>query len=68
MLHLTTSHIIKRRNKKVRYDFLFINRQKFSDYSCEYEYDGAVGAGSDHAAIIMNLCNECNLYSTHSNI
>lgn len=50
--YLTTSHIIKRGNKKVRYDFLFINRKKFSDYLCEYEYEGAVCVGSDHAVII----------------
>ena len=53
--YLTTSHIIKRGSKKVRYDFLFINEQKFSNYSCEYEYDGAVCAGSDHASIIVTL-------------
>ena len=51
--YLTTSHIIKRGNKKVRYDFLFINKEKFNDYSCIYEYEGAVCAGSDHAAIIV---------------
>lgn len=51
--YLTTSHIIKRGNKKVRYDFLFINNEKFVEYSCEYEYDDAVRAGSDHAAIII---------------
>lgn len=53
--YLTTSHIIKRGNKKVRYDFLFINGEKFKDYSCKYEYENAVCAGSDHAAIIMTL-------------
>lgn len=51
--YLTTSHIIKRGNKKVRYDFLFINEERFSDYSCEYDYDGAICAGSDHASIII---------------
>lgn len=53
--YLTTSHIIKRGNKKVRYDFLFINEEKFRDYSCEYEYDGAICAGSDHAAILVTV-------------
>ena len=51
--YLTTSHIIKRGNKKVRYDFLFINEERFSDYSCEYDYDGAICAGSDHASIVI---------------
>ena len=50
---LTTSHVIKRGNKKVRYDFLFINEQKIDDYSCEYKYDEAISAGSDHAVIII---------------
>lgn len=52
---LTTSHIIKRGNKKVRYDFVFINNDKIKDYLCEYDYNGAISAGSDHAAIILNL-------------
>ncbi len=51
---LVPSHIIKRGNKKVRYDFLFVNHSKFCDYSCFYDYDGAIKAGSDHAAIILN--------------
>ena len=50
---LTTSHIVRRGNKRVRYDFLFINEEKFSNYSCEYKYEEAVFAGSDHAAIII---------------
>ena len=50
---LTTSHVIKRGNKKVRYDFLFINEQKIDDYSCEYKYDEAISAGSDHAVIVI---------------
>ncbi len=53
--YLTTSHIIRRGSKKVRYDFLFINKAKVNDYSCKYEYDGAVCAGSDHAAIVVTL-------------
>lgn len=51
---LTTSHIIKRGNKKVRYDFLLINEKIFSNYFCKYEYDAAVCAGSDHAAILLD--------------
>ena len=54
---LTTSHIIKRGSKKVRYDFLFINEQKISDYSCEYKYEEAVLAGSDHALILIKTNN-----------
>lgn len=53
--YLTTSHIIKRGHKKVRYDFLFINNEKFGDYHCIYDYDNAVDAGSDHAAVILDI-------------
>lgn len=52
---LTTSHVIKRNKKKVRYDFLFINENKFSDYHCSYDYYKAVEAGSDHAAVITDM-------------
>lgn len=54
--YLTTSHVIKRGNKKVRYDFLFINADKFDDYHCRYDYCNAVEAGSDHAAVIIDVC------------
>ena len=54
---LTTSHVIRRGGKKVRYDFLFINEQKISDYSCEYKYEEAVLAGSDHAVILIKTNN-----------
>ena len=53
--YLTTSHIIKRGNKKVRYDFLFVNEQKINSYSCTYEYASAVEAGSDHALVVVTL-------------
>lgn len=52
---LTTSHIIKRGHKQVRYDFLFINNKKISNYHCIYDYDNAVEAGSDHAAVIVDV-------------
>ncbi|MBE6007761.1 MAG: hypothetical protein E7235_01020 [Lachnospiraceae bacterium] len=52
---LTTSYIIKRGNKKVRYDFIFINEEKLPTYKCLYDYKGAVAAGSDHAAIIVEV-------------
>ena len=54
--YLTTSHVIKRGNKRVRYDFLFINEQKFDGYHCEYDYHNAIEAGSDHAAVIIDVC------------
>lgn len=54
--YLTTSHVIKRGNKKVRYDFLFINDDKFDDFQCNYDYYNAVEAGSDHAAVIIDMC------------
>ena len=53
--YLTTSHIIKRGHKKVRYDFLFVNNEKFLNYHCTYDYDNAVEAGSDHAAVIVDV-------------
>ena len=53
--YLTTSHIIKRGNKHVRYDFLFIDEDKFPSYICSYDYMGAVDAGSDHAAVIVDI-------------
>lgn len=48
---LTPSHLV--RNKKVRYDFLFVNKQKINNYTCSYSYKEAIEAGSDHAAIIL---------------
>lgn len=30
--YLTTSHVIKRGNKKVRYDFVFVNEEKIVDF------------------------------------
>lgn len=53
---LTTSHIIKRGNRKVRYDFLFVNKEIFDEFSCEYKYEESVRAGSDHAAVVVT-CN-----------
>ena len=53
--YLTTSYIINRSNKKVRYDFLFVNSKVFDNYLCCYDYKNAIEAGSDHAAIIVNI-------------
>lgn len=51
---LAVSHIIKRGKHKRRYDFIFANdRLKIS--SCEYNYDDAVKAGSDHAIITTDI-------------
>lgn len=51
---LTTSYV-KRGRKRVRYDFLFINSKKFEEYNCIYNYNDAVEAGSDHAAVIVDV-------------
>jgi hypothetical protein len=51
---LTTSHIIKRGQKRVRYDFLFINKNKIHNYHCTYDYENAVKSGSDHAIVIVD--------------
>lgn len=53
--YLKTSHIIKRGNKKVRYDFLFVNNTRITNYHCMYDYDNAIRAGSDHAAVIVDV-------------
>lgn len=52
-MNILTVHILKEEKKKVRYDFLFVNDDLFNDYNVSYDYDGAVKAGSDHAAIIL---------------
>ena len=56
--YLTTSYIIKRGNKRVRYDFLFVNDKKIGEYSCKYEYEQAIKAGSDHAAVILEIMDD----------
>lgn len=52
---LITSHIIKRGNKEVRYDFLFINTSKFDVLNSYYCLSDSLKAGSDHAAILSKL-------------
>lgn len=47
---LAMSHHIARGDQKKRYDFIFMNKT-FAASKCEYMYDGAVKAGSDHALI-----------------
>ena len=53
---LTVSHITKRGKHNRRYDFIFAN-DKFKILKCEYHYENAIKAGSDHALI----CCECEL-------
>ena len=50
---ITVSHNVKRKGA-VRYDFLFSNND-FEITSCEYLYDEAVKAGSDHAVIVAEF-------------
>ena len=50
---ITVSHNIKRKGA-VRYDFLFSNND-FTITSCEYLYDKAIKAGSDHVAIVAEF-------------
>lgn len=52
-LPLTVSHCIKRKGN-VRYDFLFSNND-FKIKSCEYKYNEAIAAGSDHALIVADF-------------
>lgn len=51
---ITCSHVINRGKARVRYDFVYLNESIFEDYHHSYDYDGAVAAGSDHAAVIIN--------------
>jgi len=53
--YLTTSHIIKRGKKRVRYDFLFVSEKLFEDYVSVYDYENAIITGSDHAAVILDV-------------
>ena len=53
--YLTTSHIIKRGKKEVRYNFVFVNESKIKEYHCHYDYHNVVEAGSDHAAVIVEV-------------
>lgn len=50
---LTVSHYIRRRGV-VRYDFLFVDNN-FSITKCNYDYEGAIKAGSDHALIEADI-------------
>ena len=50
---ITISHNVKRKGP-VRYDFLFSNNS-FEITSCDYLYDEAVKAGSDHAIIVAEF-------------
>ena len=53
---LTMSHHIARGDQRKRYDFIFVNKT-VSVANCEYMYDEAVKAGSDHALIYCNMVN-----------
>lgn len=53
---LVMSHHITRGDQRKRYDFIFMNKTLPVD-KCEYMYDVAVKAGSDHALIFC----ECKL-------
>lgn len=50
---LIVSHNVRRRGT-VRYDFLFVNRN-IKIINCNYIYDDAVKAGSDHALIEADI-------------
>lgn len=50
---LMISHNVRRRGV-VRYDFLFVDNN-ISITKCNYDYDGAIKAGSDHALIEADI-------------
>lgn len=50
---LTVSHNVRRRGS-VRYDFLFVSNN-ISIIKCNYDFEGAVKAGSDHALIEADI-------------
>ena len=51
---LAVSHHIKRTDHDRRYDFVFI-KSDMEVKDCEYKYDEAIKAGSDHALICTDL-------------
>ena len=51
---LTTSHIVARGGPR-RYDFIFVNDKRFHLKGCEYHYQDALIASSDHAYIVAEL-------------
>lgn len=51
---LKVSHVINKRINK-RYDFVFLNKDKFKDYKIKYNYEDALEAGSDHALIEIEV-------------
>ena len=51
---LTVSHVIKSTKKKKRYDFVFINKDRFTDIRADYSYEKAVAATGDHAIVVVS--------------
>ena len=50
---LEVSHKIKVSGRPVRYDFLFVNSEKFKNYKCSYDLEASLAAGSDHSVVIL---------------
>jgi hypothetical protein len=51
---LTVSHKVNKKFDR-RYDFIFINHQKFRIINVEYLYEDSINAGSDHAMVICDV-------------
>lgn len=51
---LATSHIINKTKEK-RYDFVFVNKDKFQVISSDYLLDESLKSSSDHSLISVNL-------------
>jgi len=51
---LTVSHKVNKKFDR-RYDFIFINQQKFRITNVEYLYEDSINAGSDHAMVICDV-------------
>lgn len=49
---LATSHIVSKKEGARRYDFVFVNDKRLALRGCEYHYDEAVAATSDHAYVV----------------
>ena len=49
---LDTSFV--RRKTKDRFDYIFVSNE-IEVIDCQYNYEGAISAGSDHAIVISNL-------------
>lgn len=51
---LTVSHKVNKKFER-RYDYIFVNQDKFEIIDINYYYDKAILVGSDHALVVCNV-------------